>query len=151
MALWTLVLLLFLSSCSATPCEECCAPGGTCAKAFKQGPGKCCGQRDGRSFCCPSLGNPQQDAKCCASASGWSCNHSRCPVTPPWKSTRQDRYQPDRYQPDSKSYGYRSDAGSSDPFGGTSLFVPLLIGLCAWHFFCRRGPKLRKGNLASCR
>ena len=38
-----------------TPCQQCCAPGGDCSKAFKGTPGKCCGTLNGQAFCCPGV------------------------------------------------------------------------------------------------
>ena len=50
-----------------TGCEKCCAPGGDCSHAFKGSPGKCCGIREGVSYCCPGeayRGYQSGDAKC---------------------------------------------------------------------------------------
>jgi len=50
-----------------TPCQQCCAPGGDCSKAFKGTPGKCCGTLNGQAFCCPGIsyrGAASGDAKC---------------------------------------------------------------------------------------
>lgn len=50
-----------------TGCQKCAAPGGDCSKAFKQQPGKHCGDVNELSFCCPT------NAKC------WACNNAyRC-------------------------------------------------------------------------
>lgn len=55
-----------------TSCQRCCIPGGDCSKAFKGGPGKCCGNINGQSFCCPGVPG-FSGAKC------YNCGHSyRC-------------------------------------------------------------------------
>jgi hypothetical protein len=56
-----------------TQCQQCCAPGGDCSKAYKGGPGMCCGEVAGNSFCCPTRSNDMGAAKC------WACNNAfRC-------------------------------------------------------------------------
>ena len=50
-----------------TPCQQCCAPGGDCSRAYKGAPGKCCGTISGQAFCCPfgtSAAGTSQSAKC---------------------------------------------------------------------------------------
>jgi len=48
-----LLLVLMLPAVAATGCEECCAAGGSCAAAYKQTPGICCGTLGNAAFCCP--------------------------------------------------------------------------------------------------
>ena len=61
-------LLSFLVPVVAqTACQSCCAPGGDCSKAYKGGPGQCCGEAAGNSFCCPTRNNEMGAAKC------WHC------------------------------------------------------------------------------
>ena len=72
---------LVAAAAAATGCEDCCAPGGSCALAYKQGPGVCCGQLGSTSFCCPSPA-----AKCfrCESGAfrcfGASSNEPACSI-----------------------------------------------------------------------
>ena len=49
-----LLAILLPRVVGSTPCEECCSPGGSCASAYKQGPGICCGTSGSQSFCCPT-------------------------------------------------------------------------------------------------
>jgi hypothetical protein len=56
---------------SLTPCQQCCAPGGDCSKAFKGQPGKCCGASDGgQAFCCPGA---LEGAKCYRCTGSYRC------------------------------------------------------------------------------
>ena len=59
-----------------TGCEKCCAPGGDCSHAFKGSPGKCCGIREGVSYCCPGeayRGYQSGDAKCYDCGGSYRC------------------------------------------------------------------------------
>ena len=59
-------------STGLTPCQQCCAPGGDCTKAFKGGAGKCCGTLNGQAFCCPG-GYDNGQAKCYQCATSYRC------------------------------------------------------------------------------
>ena len=50
------VLLAIATVLASSDCESCCAPGGSCALAYKQQPGICCGNLGSSSFCCPMYG-----------------------------------------------------------------------------------------------
>jgi len=66
-------LLLPAVVLAQTECQKCCAPGGDCSKAYKNGPGACCGEVAGNSFCCPTRSNEMGAARC------WACNNAfRC-------------------------------------------------------------------------
>ena len=78
-----LVWLASLAAASAdqqnatlTPCQQCCAPGGDCSKAYKGMPGKCCGTVQGQSYCCPGVsfrGQTSGDAKCANCGTSFRC------------------------------------------------------------------------------
>ena len=59
-------LLAAATAAAETPCQQCCAPGGDCSKAYKGTPGKCCGTENGQAYCCPGLSYRagSGDAKC---------------------------------------------------------------------------------------
>ena len=60
------------TTATLTPCQQCCAPGGDCSKAYKGQPGKCCGQSEGgQAFCCP--GGFTDGAKCYRCSSSYRC------------------------------------------------------------------------------
>eukprot|EP00966_Prymnesium_polylepis_P273334 6314765-Prymnesium_polylepis.1 len=53
-----LISLLLRTAAAQSGCETCCSSGGSCAFAYKQTPGLCCGRLDATSMCCP------MNAKC---------------------------------------------------------------------------------------
>jgi len=64
---FTLLLLLACADAQQTPCQQCCAPGGDCSKAYKGQPGTCCGFNAGRAYCSPAF---TTGAKC------WECRNA---------------------------------------------------------------------------
>ncbi|KAL1526078.1 hypothetical protein AB1Y20_020899 [Prymnesium parvum] len=101
---------------AATACEQCCAPGGSCAYAYKQTAGICCGRLDATSFCCPA------SAKCFRCSSGlYRCFNSGEPSC----SICTDGDDP---RPMCKS---TPASGSFSPFAiGVLLAGCLLCGMC---------------------
>lgn len=64
--------LISAAAAQKTACQECCSPGGDCSRAYKGAAGKCCGDVNGQSFCCPgSAGAP--GAKCYDCGSTYRC------------------------------------------------------------------------------
>ena len=120
--------LLVASDAGLTPCQQCCAPGGDCSKAYKGTPGKCCGEIRGQSFCCPGVsyrGPTSGDAKCYNCGSAYRCFSSAtagnvCGVaSPTWRHYRGFRGE----------YSYEGNGGLGVVFIGI-LFVVVVLS-CA--------------------
>ena len=120
--------LLVASDAGLTPCQQCCAPGGDCSKAYKGTPGKCCGEIGGQSFCCPGVsyrGPTSGDAKCYNCGSAYRCFSSAtagnvCGVaSPTWRHYRGFRGE----------YSYEGNGGLGVVFIGI-LFVVVVLS-CA--------------------
>jgi len=117
---------------ASTGCESCCSPGGSCALAFKQTPGICCGRLDATSFCCPPT------AKCFRCKSGTY----RCFSAAAYEPSCQVCQPGDDPRP---KCGHSGNSGGSD---GVSLVlgIAVVLGLCAcWSSRNRRddGPTVQ--------
>jgi len=125
-----------------TNCETCCSPGATvrnaCARAFKGGPGTCCGYgtdptTENTAFCCPSRANEEVGYARCAPSEvdgGFRCHvesNNADEERPPGRGTIQyDRFRPGRAgrYPDGAGPGAYERAEGISPF---TLFLSVIF------------------------
>jgi hypothetical protein len=109
----------------ATPCGDCCAPGGACDAAFKGTPGICCGVIAERPFCCPSVGSSFGVATCYRSGDAFRCRAA----SPSRSSSSAPR--PVMYHTTNRGYSWA--------WWLFFLVIPaLLIGLCVYGIIAAR-------------
>ena len=120
-----------------TPCQQCCSPGGTCEKAYKGTPGKCCGTVGGQAFCCPgSVANPALGAKCYNCGDSYRCfsGFASRNICGPNSAVTAANMQPrGRLPPPEFGYGSRSQ----QDFTGTLVFMAI-VGVFLVLFCTRR-------------
>lgn len=120
------------SNSSKTGCGDCCAPGGSCAYAYKETPGICCGLVGPTPFCCPGAGSSYGQATCDQAGATWRCRPGASPSRP-------------------SHNGGRGRSSTSDGWWGLwGLILPLAcLGLCIYSCVASRRAYASSANVAA--
>ena len=141
--------LTFHRARPSAQCQQCCAPGGDCSKAFKGTPGKCCGTIGGQAFCCPGItyrGASSGDAKCHSCGEAYRCftgmtTRNVCGVTPGHHTHHSSEWMRVHAGERIRMHRYDEDRTS------TGLMVLLAVAVVLAVLFCVR----RQGDVEQVR